>query len=268
MDIYWALFYGFIQGISEFLPISSSGHLALIPFFAKLEDPGVVFDLLMHLGTAIAVILYFHKEVKRLVVECFELFFKRNLEGTIFLQNFAVATGFSFLLILLIKNIAFAYGRNPIFIGINFIVFGLLMYLSDRKKNSGLDLTQQKGFKSAIIVGLSQSLAVFPGVSRSGITLTTSRYLGMSRVEASRFSFLLSLPVILGSIVFKVPEIVSGEATFVPMSIVVIGVLSSFFFGIITIHFFLKTISKIGLKYFSIYRLIIGSILIFLAISK
>lgn len=266
MNEFWAVFYGFIQGVSEFLPISSSGHLALIPFFFELKDPGVVFDLLMHLGTAFAVIIYFWKEVKKLIRESLNLILKRDFENTSFTQNFLLATFSSFLLIILIKDFALANGRAPLFIGINFIVFGLLMYHSDRNKGGELNLTKTKKFKHAIIIGLSQSLAIFPGVSRSGITLTSSRYLGMNRLEASRFSFLLSLPIILASIVFKLPDILSGEATPVSFSNIFIGVFGSFFFGLVTIHFFLKLISKIGLGYFSIYRLFIGAALIYLSL--
>lgn len=264
MSIIWALVYGFIQGVTEFLPVSSSGHLALLPYFFELKDPGVIFDLIMHLGTAFAVILYFRTEVLRLINETFLLVLKRDFKNTVFVQNFLVATFFSFLLILMIKNVALNYGRTSLFIGINFIVFGIIMYLSDRIPSKGIDLTKQSNLKKAIIVGLSQSLAVFPGVSRSGITLTSSRFLGMGRVEAGRFSFLLSLPVILGSIVFKIPDILSGQATSASPLFISVGIISSFIFGILTIHFFLKLIGKIGLVYFSVYRLILGAILILL----
>lgn len=264
MSSYWALIYGFIQGVSEFLPISSSGHLALLPYFFELKDPGVIFDLLMHLGTAIAVLLYFHKEVKVLIEQFLLLVFKRNTTDTVFVQNFLMATFFSFVLILILKKTALTYGRTSLFIGINFIVFGILMFLSDRLKPKGLNLLEVKGWKQSILIGLSQSIAIFPGVSRSGITLTTSRALGMGRYEAGKFSFLLSIPVILGSIVFKLPDILSGEATYVSPLIIFVGIFSSFIFGLLTIHYFLKLISKIGLAYFSLYRIIIGVSLIYL----
>jgi undecaprenyl-diphosphatase len=265
MDFGWALFYGFIQGVSEFLPISSSGHLALIPFFFKLEDPGVLFDLLMHLGTAIAVILYFRKEVYELIIEFKNLLITRNLKESVFVQNFLLSTFASFVLILAIKDISFSYGRAANIIGFNFIFFGILMYFADKKGNKGVDLTKQKSLKNSILIGLSQSLAVFPGVSRSGITLTSSRYLGMGRVEASRFSFLLSLPVIIGGILFKIPEIMNGSIESVDYSIMIFGILFSFLFGIITIHIFLKMIAKIGLVYFSIYRVAVGVLLVYLS---
>lgn len=268
LDFKWAIFYGLIQGVSEFLPVSSSGHLALIPFFFELKDPGVVFDLLMHFGTAVAVILYFRNEVKRLIIESLELFFKKNTKDTVFCQNFLIATFFSFLLILIVKKFAFLYGRTPLIIGVNFIVFGILMFISDLIKSRSVDLTKSRGLKKSILIGLSQALAVFPGVSRSGITLTSARFLGLGRLEASRFSFLLSLPVILGSIVFKIPEILEGSATNASISVIAVGVVASFLFGILTIHFFLKLISKIGLGYFSFYRVFIGVLLIYLTLSQ
>lgn len=262
----WAVFYGFIQGVAEFLPISSSGHLALIPFVFDLKDPGVVFDLTLHLGTAIAVILYFHKDVKELICEGLLLLKNRNIKECSFLVNFISATFFSFLLILVIKGIAFKYGRNPIFIGVNLIVFGVLMWIADLKKSKGIDLTKDLDLKRSALIGISQSLAVFPGVSRSGATLTSSRMLGLGRVEASRFSFLLSLPVILGSIVFKLPELIAGDATSASGSLMAGGIFFSFLFGIVTIHFFLKLIAKAGLVYFTIYRVIIGAILLYFSL--
>lgn len=266
MSLWWAFFYGFIQGVSEFLPISSSGHLALIPYFFELKDPGVLFDLVMHLGTAIAVILYFRKEVKDLIWQTLLLVTKRNTKDTIFVQNFLVSTFASFILILFIKDLAFEFGRTSLIIGINFIFFGILMYISDRTNISSLNLTNKKDITRSIIIGLSQSLAVFPGVSRSGITLTSSRFMGMSRIEASRFSFLLSLPVIIGSVIFKIPDIIDGGIQDVNYLIMLSGIMFSFIFGIITIHFFLKIISKIGLLYFSLYRVALGSLLIYLSL--
>ena len=263
MNELWAIFYGLIQGVTEFLPVSSSGHLALIPYFFELKDPGVFFDLLMHLGTAFAVMMYFNKDIRLLIDQGRALVFKRDFENTGFLQNFIAATFFSFLLILVLKKTALDYGRNPVFIGFNFIFFGFLMMLTDLKKSNGVDLTKHSGLKKAIIIGLSQSIAIFPGISRSGITLTTSRMLGLGRVEAGRFSFLLSLPVILGGIVFKIPDIIKGEAFDASVSVMVIGVFSAFLFGLLTIHFFLRLITRFGLVYYSIYRFIIGGLLLY-----
>lgn len=266
IEFAWAIFYGFIQGVTEFLPVSSSGHLALIPYFFDLKDPGVVFDLLMHLGTAIAVIIYFNSEIKRLINEGLMILMKRDFKNTAFFQNFCLATFFSFVLILILKEFALDKGRQSIIIGINFIVFGILMYISDRVGRNYEDLTKNKSFKKSMLIGLSQSLAIFPGVSRSGITLTTSRFLGLSRLEASRFSFLLSLPVIIGSIIFKIPDIAGGEVS-ASATMMVVGVFSSFIFGILTIHLFLKIIARVGLGYFALYRVLLGSVLIYLYLN-
>jgi undecaprenyl-diphosphatase len=260
----WAIIYGFIQGVTEFLPVSSSGHLALIPKFFSLPDPGVIFDLVMHLGTAFAVMIYYRKDLKLLINDFLSIIKNRNISHGVFFQNFAAATICSFILILAIKGIALEFGRSGTLIGINLIVFGLLMFLSDRTKESSLSLTNDKNLFKAGVVGIFQSLAIFPGVSRSGITLTASRFMGMSRLESSRFSFLLSLPIILASITYKLPEIFNGEAMNINPQVIIIGIFSSFLFGLLTIHLFVKMISKMGLWIFTVYRVILGVIIFWL----
>lgn len=265
MNELWAIFYGVVQGITEFLPISSSGHLALIPKFFDLKDPGVIFDLVMHLGTAVAVILYFRKDVMQLINEFVLLVKTRDFQNdAIFFQNFAFATVISVISILLIKDIALIYGRSSTFIAINLIVFGILMFISDRAKSSNIDLVKTKDFKRSFLIGFCQSLAIFPGVSRSGVTLSAARFSKLSRIDASKFSFLLSLPIILASIAYKAPKIFSGEAIAVDFSVVLIGTFVSFIVGILSIHFFLKVIAKMGLWVFTIYRIALGILIIWI----
>lgn len=264
MNEIWAFIYGAIQGITEFLTISSSGHLALIPKFFPLEDPGVIFDLVMHVGTAFAVMVYFKKDIISLVKEGIEILVKKDIKETgFFFQNFVFATIVSFVSIILIKDLAFAYGRTSLFIAINLMVFGVLMYLSDRTKSQDVDLVRKKDFKRAFVIGLAQSFAVFPGVSRSGITLTAARFSKLSRIEASRFSFLLSLPIILASVVYKLPEIIKGDAIAVDFGVITVGIIVSFVVGILSIHFFLKFIAKMGLWVFMIYRIVLGAVILF-----
>lgn len=264
MDFLTATIYGIIQGVTEFAPVSSSGHLALLPYFMEIKDPGVVFDLVMHLGTAIAVIAYFYKDILKLIAEYWDLIKTRDIKKNAYALNFTVATFSSVLLILLIKDLAFEYGRSKNWIGGNLIVFGLLMYLADLKESRGVDLVGKSNIKCSVWIGLSQSVAVFPGVSRSGITMTMARVLGLSRQEAGRFSFLLSLPIILASIGYKTPAILKGEAIDVSLPIIFIGVLVSSVFGFLTIHFFLKAINRLGLGVFFIYRLILGGAILLL----
>jgi undecaprenyl-diphosphatase len=263
MNELWAIFYGIVQGITEFLPISSSGHLALIPKFFPLKDPGVIFDLVMHLGTAVAVILYFRKDVLKLIQEMILLVKTRDFKNEgIFFQNFTFATIISVISILIIKDFALAYGRSSTFIAINLIVFGILMWVGDRTESSNIDLVTKKDFKRSFMIGFSQSLAIFPGVSRSGITLTAARFSKLSRIDASKFSFLLSLPIILASIAYKAPKIFSGEAISVDVSVILLGTFVSFIVGILSIHFFLKVIANMGLWVFSLYRVVLGIIII------
>ena len=186
---------------------------------------------------------------------------KFNSDG-FYLQNFTIATIASVVCILIIKDFALTYGRSSVFIGINLIVFGLLMYLSDRTKSEEINLNNQRDLKRSLLIGIAQSLAIFPGVSRSGITLTASRFSRLSRIEASKFSFLLSLPIILASVAYKAPKIFSGEAIQVDLSVILIGTLVSFVVGFLSIHFFLKVIAQMGLWLFTIYRVVLGLIIL------
>ena len=265
MNELWAILYGLIQGITEFLPVSSSGHLALIPKISGIDDPGVVFDLVMHLGTALAIIIYYNKDIKALIDELCLIIKDKSLEKGHFFQNFIVATFCSFVFILLIKNSALAFGRSGTLIGVNLIAFGIIMFVSDLNIENKFSLVDNKSYKRSIFIGIFQSLAIFPGVSRSGITLTAARFTGLSRIEASRFSFLLSLPIIFASIIYKIPDILTGTAIIVNPINILIGIISSFIFGLLTIHFFVRIISKVGLGIFTVYRIVLG-VLVFYTI--
>lgn len=266
MSTAWAVFYGILQGLTEFLPISSSGHLALVPFFFELKDPGVIFDLMMHLGTALAILIYFYKDVLVLIKQLV-LFLKirKFSEEVSYAVNFIFATFVTVIFILMIKDFALEYGRNPKFIAINLIVFGIILFIADRLGNESKDLTVQTDFKRAFVIGFSQMLAIFPGVSRSGITITSARFSGLSRVNAGRFSFLLSLPIIFASILYKLKSVLKNEETMnFDLIHIFVGVGISFIVGIITIHFFLKLLNKLGFGIYTIYRILLGCIILYL----
>jgi len=262
MDYLSAIIYGVIQGVTEFLPVSSSGHLALLPQVLEITDPGVAFDLSMHIGTALAVMIYFKRDLGKLTLEFFNLFnFKKPRNPHV--VNLLFATMISFLIILLIKKYASDFGRSPLMIAINLIVFGLLMWGVDKfcKPNSKQKIDQMIMWKASFFIGFMQALAIFPGVSRSGITITTGRFFMLTREQSSRFSFLLSLPVIWGGFIFKLPELTGAPAfDFINC---LIGTLVSFFTGILTIHFFISTINKIGFGGFTIYRIILALMILF-----
>lgn len=264
MDLIWAVVYGMIQGLTEFLPISSSGHLALLPKFFDVQDPGVVFDLVMHVGTAFAVLIYFRKDIYSLLLETWYFIKRDERHESPFAINFITATLTSVVMILLIKDFALSHGRSSTFIAVNLIVFGILMWLGDRTQHASVDLVKQRDLKRSIFIGIAQSLAVFPGVSRSGATLTAARFFQMGRQDAGRFSFLLSLPIILASVAYKLPAIMKGDAISESPIIIITGVLVSFGCGLVTIHFFLKLIAKAGLGVYAIYRVLLGAFILYI----
>ena len=258
MNHFWAILYGILQGITEFLPVSSSGHLALLPYFGDIKDPGLFFDLAMHVGTALSVLIYFRKDVLKICKNLFNLFNPQTDEAY-FTQFFCVATVITGVVALLLKSFAEQYGRHHYFIAFNLLMFGFLLYYSDKiNKANQLDLFKmKKGIKASIIVGLFQVLAIFPGVSRSGITITAARFFGASKESASTFSFLLSLPLIIAGAIFKWLEIKESQIAF-DIVFCIEGVVVSFVVGVLTIHFFLKMLKKVKFVHFFYYRALLA----------
>ncbi len=269
LEILSALLYGFIQGVTEFLPVSSSGHLALIPRFLDWKDPGVAFDLWMHVGTALAVMVYFHRQILPLFGELLILLSKPTKSmspNRAYLINMIIATFVTGVLALSTRHFGETVGRIPLVIGINLILFGLFMFGADfiaaqrelksthEKKTSKEDIFQQLCIKESIFVGIFQAMAIFPGVSRSGATLSIMRMMRISRSEAASFSFILSLPIIFIGAFYKAGEL-QGAINIYELFL---GVSVSFFVGIITIHFFLQMIKKIGLGIFCLYRILLA----------
>lgn len=268
MNSFDAIVYGIIQGLSEFLPVSSSGHLALLPYIMKIEDPGVVFDLMMHLGTALAVITYFRKDIftyaRTLTPSLVDL--KQGSSAQWFTRNFIFSTFISVLLIVVLIPVS-KLARDPNIIVFNLVFFGALLWIADeinRRKGSLLTSPMEQGmqWKMAALIGAAQAMAIFPGVSRSGITLSMALILGMKRKEAGAFSFLMSLPIILAGILKEIPDIMhsGGER----LIILFWGIATSFIVGWLTVHFFMKLIGSIRLGYFAVYRWVLAVIMLVL----
>ena len=274
MELFSVLIYGLVQGVMEFFPISSSGHLALLPYFLKIKNPGLLFDLSMHVGTAFSVLVYFRQDCGRMLKSGYStlallkehpkaLF---SLEGEkAFFFNLISATITSFLFILLLKALPFyEQARSIPWIAFNLAFFGALMMITDhfatKKKESTMHLFS---FKRSCLIGLMQSLAIYPGVSRSGATLTMARLLGLSRTEGTEFSFFLSLPLFWADFYGRPPSFFQGPLPF-DMFSCFLGVTLSFLVGLLSIHVFLKAINKFGLAPFALYRILLAMILIFL----
>lgn len=265
MNSFEAIIYGIIQGLSEFLPVSSSGHLALLPYVMKIKDPGVVFDLMMHLGTALGVITYFRREIYT-YAKTFTPSLVKLSSGTPaqwFVRNFLWATFVSVFFIVILIPVS-KLARDPYIIVFNLVVFGALLWYADvksRKKDPHDSPMESKmQWKMAGLIGAAQAIAIFPGVSRSGITLTMALLLGMKRKEAGAFSFLMSLPIILAGIFKEVPDLMSAHAD--RLIVLFWGIATSFVVGWLTVHFFMKLIGSIQLKYFTFYRWLLAIIMI------
>jgi undecaprenyl-diphosphatase len=256
-----ALIYGIIQGLTEFLPVSSSGHLALLPYWLNIKDPGIVFDLAMHVGTAFSIAYYFRKKIKGYSIDlCTCLKAKKVEREQSVAFNMVIVTMATFIFALAFKPMTEQYGRDPMLIGINLIIFGIFMWFADRFGKTKEKVSEQMKWPVLLGYGLFQSLALFPGVSRSGITLTYSRLIGMSREEATSFSFLLALPLICAGFILKLPTLADPALDF-DLKAFALGLVTSFVVGLATIHFFLKWVKKVGLGIFALYRVVLALVI-------
>ena len=245
-----------IQGLTEFLPISSSAHLILPSQILDWEDQGLAFDVGVHVGTLSAVMLYFRKDIAAMIVAWLNsLRGRQSSEGWLawyvaFATIPAVAFG------LAINDIIDVYGRSILVIAGTTLIFGALLWWADKSRTEVRSL-EKITFKDAMIIGVAQAVALIPGTSRSGITITAALMLGLERQAAARFSFLLSIPVILGAGLLKGKELVETGTDAQWMMVIggaVIAAVSAFS----CIHLFLKWLDRIGMMPFVIYRLALG----------
>ncbi|WP_077341313.1 undecaprenyl-diphosphate phosphatase [Pseudocolwellia agarivorans] len=250
-----------IQGFTEFLPISSSAHLILPSAVLGWQDQGLAFDVAVHVGTLLAVVLYFRKEVGSMAVAWISTITQRNKETE---SNFdgtlawwiLFATIPAGLFGLLGKDIIEEYLRSALVIAGTTIIFGVLLGFADIKAKQNVSI-EKMGFKGAMLIGFAQAIALIPGTSRSGITMTIGLMLGLSRENAARFSFLLSIPAIaMAGSYLTLKLITSADA--VDWNAIGLGSVLAFVSAYACIHFFLVLLDKIGMMPFVIYRLVLG----------
>jgi len=234
-----------IQGITEFLPISSSSHLILTSQFLNFSNQNITIDVNLHIGSFLAVIFYFKKDLLSFIKKK-DLFFKIIISSLPL-----ILVGF-----VLIKFNLIEYFRNIKVIGWMTIIFGILLYLSDKFKNNK-NINNNFSYKSALFIGILQIFSLIPGVSRSGITITAGRFLEFKRIEAAKISFLLSIPTLAAVSFYGINELIKSEnMQFSLLSI--LSILLSFLFSLITIKYFLKYIEKFNLNIFVYYRIVLG----------
>lgn len=257
MGLFEAIFLGIIQGLTELLPVSSSAHLNIMPWvfnWSKIPDS---FDLALHAGTLFAIVIYFFKDWLNLLVGGYKLAIKKEktANGKLFWYIVFSTIPAGVIALVLDEIVDKIIGDNINLemgvIAAALIIMGIVLYLVDSKSKNSTKLEELK-LKPALLIGISQALAAaFPGVSRSGITMTVARASGVDRESAARFSFLLSAPIVAAAVLVKIPDFEFGVAF-------ICGVLASFLAGLLVIGFLMKFLKKGSFKIFAIYRVIIG----------
>jgi undecaprenyl-diphosphatase len=267
METLHILLLALVQGITEFLPISSSAHLILAPKIFGFSDQGLAFDVAIHIGSLLAVMSYFRKDLRLIITDFFGSLGQpekatehSQLGWMIIIATIPIIfTGLAF------KSFIEVHMRTALMIAIPTILFGLLLYWADVQGKKDRDVSSMD-WKDALIIGLFQSIAIFPGTSRSGITMTAGLILGLSRKASSEFSFLLSIPTIIMSGVFVTYGLITSNEQVIWGELLA-GAALSFFAAYLCIHLFLSFIEKCGMLPFVIYRLILGAGLLFVALG-
>ena len=251
-----------VQGLTEFLPISSSGHLVLVPYLVEWTDQGLAFDVAVHFGSLVAVCLFFREDILGLLRGAGQL-----LSGDVKQPQATMALAIALGTIpaaaagLLFASWIEANLRDPSVIVYTLSGYGILMAVADRFGKSERIVADMR-IRDAFMIGCAQALALVPGTSRSGVTITAARFMGFKRQDAARFSFLLSAPVILLATLYKGFELVTGEAP-VPWGDLAIGASVSAIVAYLSIEFFMRFVSRIGLAPFAIYRLALAALIFY-----
>jgi undecaprenyl-diphosphatase len=251
MNLLQAVALGVVQGLGEFLPISSSAHLILVPWFFGWTDHGLTFDIALHLGTLVAVFAYFWRDIVEIVVDGIAR--PHSREGR-YLWYLAVASVPGAVFGFLLDDIVETAFRNPLLIAATLALMGIGLWWADRAGRK-VRRMESLSLRDSIIVGLSQALAIIPGVSRSGITMTAGLLTGMERDTAARFSFLLSVPIISGAAILKLKDL--------PMAAIdlpfIAGVATAAIVGYLAIRFLLQYLRRGSYFLFTIYRIALAT---------
>jgi undecaprenyl-diphosphatase len=254
-----------VQGLTEFLPISSSGHLVLVPYLANWTDQGLAFDVAVHAGSLVAVCVFFRGDIHGLLRGAAQVLgANMHLPQAGMALAIGIGTVPAAIAGLLFASWIEANLRDPSVIVVTLSGYGILMALADRFGKSERVIAGV-GLKDAVIIGCAQALSLVPGTSRSGVTITAARVLGFRRQDAARFSFLLSAPVILLAMLFKGFELIAGDEA-VPWGQLALGAAVSAIVAYLSIEFFMRFVSRIGLAPFAIYRLALAAVILYVLV--
>jgi undecaprenyl-diphosphatase len=260
VTVFQAIILGLVQGLAEFLPISSSAHLALTPYLLGWKDPGLAFDVALHLGTLMALAWYFRTDWIALTQSAWRIVRDRRIEGVnerrvLFL---IVATIPGAIAGLLVNDLAETTFRSPTLIACTLIAMGILLWAADRFAPR-IRTEAEIGWRDAILIGCAQMFALIPGVSRSGSTITAGRALGLDRVAAARFSFLMSMPITTAAAVLKTPEALAVEGL---SAALIAGILAAAVSSWLAITVLLRFVSRNSFGVFAVYRVLLGLVVL------
>jgi undecaprenyl-diphosphatase len=252
-DLFEIFLLSIIQGVSEFLPISSAAHLIIVSNYYEFKNQSLLIDISLHLGSLLAILFYFKED-----------FFNLNKNKNLFCK---IAIGTIPLILfgyLLYSTNTILQLRNIKVIAWTTLFFGILIYIADKKKFLK-KIDSDFNIKSVLIIGFFQVLALIPGVSRSGITITAGRILGFDRIESTKISFYLSIPALIGASALSIKDLFKENIEF--NFLVLIGIFLSFLFSLLTIKFFLKFLKKFSLNIFVVYRIFLATVLFYIIYS-
>lgn len=266
MTLFQAIVLGVVQGLAEFLPVSSSAHLTLTPFFFGWKDPGLAFDVALHFGTLVALVWYFRAEWIELSKSAIRIVRTRRIQDVhdrrlVYLVVATIPGGIAGKLL---NEYAESTFRSPALIACTLAVMGVLLWAVDRYAPRSRSI-EEITLRDAIIVGLAQVMALIPGVSRSGSTITAGRALNLDRPSAARFSFLMSMPITFAAVVVKVPEAIRAEGFSTPL---LAGVFAAFISSWLAITVLLRYISKHSFGVFALYRLLLAGAVVAAIIAR
>jgi len=261
LDTLQVIVLALVQGLTEFLPVSSSAHLILVSELLGWPDQGLAFDIAVHLGTLAAVLVYFRQDLIQMSKGCVALLQRKKITPEVRkLLNIALATIPVGLVGLMIRQIDPNYFRSTLVIAFATIGFGLLLWVADRNSRRRRVLKEMKGW-DVLMIGCFQALSLIPGTSRSGITLTAGLFRGFSREAAAQFSFLLSIPVIVLASGLEIIKLMKSSVV-VDWNALGLGALVAALSGYLCIHYFMKILERVGVLPFVIYRVFLGIVLI------
>lgn len=262
MDILQIIVLALVQGLTEFLPVSSSAHLILVPYITGWQDQGLAFDVAVHVGTLIAVVLYFRKEIKKMFFAWIASLKGRHSEDSKLAWGVVIGSVPVGLAGLWFEDVISEHLRTPLVIAATMLIFGFLLWYADfagkRQRNE-----YSLSWKDIIVIGCAQAIALVPGTSRSGITISAGLLLGLTASAAARFSFLLSIPVIVFAGGIETLDYLT-VASSSDMNDLLTGTLISALSAYFCIHYFLKILDRVGMTPFVVYRLLLGVLLLVL----